>query len=77
MRKENVFLVTFRQRSADGCAIGDVVNHVVCGIDEVTVRRYLSYSMPKFVVLSVVSLLAIETMAKKIKTAATEKTNFF
>lgn len=67
MRRENVFLVAGRQGNADGDPRGEVLNHVVCGVDEESMRAYVAQVLPGFVVLSAINLLSLEQSVKKVK----------
>ena len=67
MRKENVFLVSGRRCDAAGQARGPVVNHVVCGVNEESVRRLVAQEVPRFVIVSLIGLPVLEGAAKKVK----------
>ena len=70
MRKENVFLVSLRQRNVAGRPCGGVVNLVVCGVNEASVRNFLDKSFSGYLPLSVVNLVTLESVVKKIKKSA-------
>ena len=67
MRKENVFVVSGRPSDALGEPRGPVVNHVVCGVNEDSIRRLVAEKIPRFVIVSVVGLTVLEGAAKKVK----------
>lgn len=67
MLKENVFLVSGRLCDAVDDLRGPVINHVVCGVNEDSVRRLVAERVPRFMVVSVIGLTVLEGAAKKIK----------
>lgn len=74
MRKKNVFLVTGRYRDAAGDPRGDLVDAIVCGINEQSARAHMEETAPNIVIASFTSLVALENRAKKaIAVLAEEK----
>lgn len=67
MLKQNVFLVSGRNCSADGSPRGNVVNYVVCGADDQSVRSFTGKEIPDFAIVSLTSLVLLEERVKKIK----------
>lgn len=74
MRKKNVFLVTGRYRDAEGNPRGDLIDAIVCGVDEQSAKAYLARTAPNFAITSFTGLLALEKRAKTaIEMLAEEK----
>lgn len=69
MHKKNVFLVSGRYRGEDGNPRGGIIDCVVCGANDTSIRQYIEQSMPNFAITTVTSLLALEDRAKKIRAA--------
>lgn len=67
MRKENVFLVAGRLCEVDGVPRGEVVNRVVCGATEDSMREFVARVAPEFLILSVVNLAALDRLSGRIK----------
>lgn len=67
MRKENVFLVSGRKLDAAKAPEGPVINRVICARDDDALEEFVASSFPDFIMLSSVTLEALDQASKQIK----------
>jgi len=72
MLKENVFVVSGRHCKG-GCPRGEVVNYVVCSLNDQTVKTFMKEQMPNYVIFAVTGLVMMEERVKQIKAALAGK----
>jgi len=65
--KQNVFLVSGRRSVPGGDPRGEVINCLVCSVDDAAIRDLLEREVPDFRVLSITSLVNMESTVKKMK----------